>query len=422
MVKVEIIQGFNEIGGNCIRIEDNDTTIMFDQGIRFSLFRRYYSRIFSPRGIPELRDLRIIPPLESYNGISVLYITHFHLDHLGLLQAVPDRISIKIPSRESMELIEKWYEKSTSWLAYVPPKYTARIEEVSILKSDKNNVMAIPVRHSSYPALAYIYFGSNETVLYTGDFRIDPILSKEQDEIMYTTTLLDYLNDNPDIKIDTLIIEGTNFGRVNTPISGEVAQRILNKIVNPNATALEIIGYHDIEIALMNILILKNLGKQIIITSNRLLEQLELWNYKLGLDLNLGDLFTLPTTIETATIFSIIDEMDVIKEPQKYAIITDLHNLEDTLSIFRNQKPPGGSLALLLLSEPIDESSVQEEKTVINWLQYYGFLPYRLRISGHYYPHQLKKIIEVIKPRRIKPIHTTRAPLLHKVYEDTRPG
>jgi len=72
MVSIEIIQGRNEVGGNCIKIEDEDSKLLFDQGIRFSVFRSYYSERVQPKGIPELRQLKIIPPIEAYQDVTTV--------------------------------------------------------------------------------------------------------------------------------------------------------------------------------------------------------------------------------------------------------------------------------------------------------------------------------------------------------------
>jgi len=41
-----------------------------------------------------------------------------------------------------------------------------------------------------------------------------------------------------------------------------------------------------------------------------------------------------------------------------------------------------------------------------------GVQIYRVRFSGHYYPHELRRILEALKPRRVVPIHTRRPRLM----------
>lgn len=44
---IRIKQGYREIGGNFIIIEDKDNTLVFDQGIRFSRFKNIITLIFN---------------------------------------------------------------------------------------------------------------------------------------------------------------------------------------------------------------------------------------------------------------------------------------------------------------------------------------------------------------------------------------
>ena len=84
-ITLKVYGGYREIGGNCIVIKDKDRKIIFDNGIRFQVLKKYYRGRIQPLGINELRSISAIPPLEVFEGIDALYISHFHLDHLGLL-------------------------------------------------------------------------------------------------------------------------------------------------------------------------------------------------------------------------------------------------------------------------------------------------------------------------------------------------
>ncbi|MEM4952476.1 MAG: hypothetical protein QXV81_09490, partial [Ignisphaera sp.] len=85
--RIEIHGGWREVGGNCIVVRDGDRKIVFDNGIRFKELRRFYSGRVEPLGVAELRDLGIIPGLEVYDKAEALYISHAHMDHIGLLSA-----------------------------------------------------------------------------------------------------------------------------------------------------------------------------------------------------------------------------------------------------------------------------------------------------------------------------------------------
>ena len=68
------------------------------------------------------------------------------------------------------------------------------------------------------------------------------------------------------------------------------------------------------------------------------------------------------------------------------------------------------------MSEPESEREEHiEYGALANWFARLGIQHYRIRASGHYYPYQLKDIIQTIKPREICPIHTMRPRLLYSI-------
>lgn len=410
-MKIEIIGGKNEIGGNCIRIVDKDEIVIFDQGIRFSVFKRYYSKTVEPSGPGELRAFGVIPSKHVFEGVRELYITHFHLDHLGILFDVPQSIRIHVPSISYLELIKRRYSKSPTWLSYIPPRSMDNISEPTLFKGDK--VIGLLARHSNYPSLAYLYFGSDKTILYTGDFRIERIPPKPIDENLYPQTFLDYLEENNDSKIDTLIIEGTNIGKTFTYLDGNTTLKLIEKIVSPKKPAMFITDPSDIELLILITIIANQTNKKIVIASDRLTQLAEQYINKIEV-VDPETIEILDITTEEITIFDITTETEIQTNPTEYAIITDTTNISTVLRHLGNHIPQN-SPAFLMTAEPHDESSTHTEKVILNWLEKYGLITYRYRISGHYYPHQLEQIIKKIKPKTIIPIHTQKPEKLLKL-------
>jgi ribonuclease J len=142
---------------------------------------------------------------------------------------------------------ERW-KKSPTWLSLIPRKYYIKLGQLEPLQADKNNVMAIPVSYSAHPAYALLYFGKTETVLYTGDFRLDSFLdSDESFELKGGQTLLDFLDENPDIKVDKLILEGTNVGSNRLPVAPKEAVDIIRRIILSNKLVIAILYGLDLE-------------------------------------------------------------------------------------------------------------------------------------------------------------------------------
>ncbi|MCC6051307.1 MAG: MBL fold metallo-hydrolase, partial [Thermofilum sp.] len=280
MVRVEVVQGGSEVGGTCVKVVDGDRVLVFDQGLRFSRFRRLYGFRVRPAGPGELRDLGVLPSLEELERAEALYITHLHLDHLGLLGDLPDELAIRVPSEEALELVSGWYRDSPDWTAYIPPRYSAAVEEAEPRVTDKRGVMALPVPHSAYPSTAYLYFGSDGTVLYTGDFRFEPLAHADR---LYPYTLFRYFEENPDAKVDKLVVEGTNFGRPVWPLSWSDALPLLRRLLAVKGPLL--VALHRLELDLLAALLdeLRAAGRRVVVASEKLLDTIELWFGRLGL-------------------------------------------------------------------------------------------------------------------------------------------
>jgi len=405
MVKIEIFGGKREIGGNCVKITDKDKTVLFDQGIKFSTFKAFYSRFIQPTGIPELRKLGIIPPPEAYENVNTIYISHFHLDHLGLLSNIPCETVVKLPSLKIYQALETAWRMSPSWTAFIPPKFFVNMQEVTKYREDENNVLSIPVSHSAYPAYAFIFFGSDETILYTGDFRTSNV--KAANELLYKQTLLDYLEQNKDVKIDKLIIEGTNIGRPQIPIKPDEAQKIINRLVVKEKLTLFAIHELDIESLLLIASIASAKRKRLILASPRLTRVLDALLLSIPKLKHIIEKMVLIEEIRERTRLSKMSMNEIKKSPNRHCIVTDIARLDE---ILRKFEPLSYQMimapVILMISEPASEEAIFDTERLLRWLSLYGLQPYSIRISGHYHPYELKSVINKIKPKEIIPIHT----------------
>jgi ribonuclease J len=406
MVKIEVLGGYREIGGNCIRVSDKDKVILFDQGIRFSLLKKYYSRFIQPTGLPELRKLSIIPPLEAYANVDTIYISHLHLDHLGLLSNIPGEATVKLPSLNIYKALEEGWQMSPTWPVFIPPRFFVKIDEAIRYRTDKNDVMAVPVLHSAYPANAYIYFGSDETILYTGDLRIDA--ASEICKDLYEKTLLSYIEENKDLKINKLIIEGTNLGRLLTPIKSDETHGILERLFEPDKPAIVALHELDIESLLLISSIATSHEKDLVVASSRLTKIIETGILNVPkINRRLRKIKVLEEEVKRSTSFGKTSLSEIKENLSKHCIITDMRTLDEMLRKF---EPLSQSMmtapVVLMISEPSDEEAIIDEERLINWLSLYGLQPYNVRISGHYHPYELKTIIQTIKPKETILIHT----------------
>lgn len=413
MTEVKVLAGSRSIGGNFVRIEDKDRVLIFDQGIRFDIMGRYYAGFVSPRGVSELRDLGILPKPEWYENAESIYVSHMHLDHLGALSNIPAETEAYLPHMQIYEDMEERWATSPSWLALIPRKYYVELKELKSLETDKNDVMAIPVSHSAYPAYALLYFGKNETILYTGDFRVDSFLSSDEFHDLYEgDDLLSFLDQNRDIKVDTLILEGTNVGSSRLPIAPTEVASVSRRLALSRKPVIATMHGLDLEYtyALMKLAAELSLNCYIASTQTAKLAEKVL---KLPLK---------PKVIEGYVNHLTTMEKITLEETEKESLF--LVSYREVIDFMKDLSATNNLLkdAVALISEPepkIEEAS--DYDVIANWFLKMAVESYRVRVSGHYYPYQLKTILNTIKPRKsIKAIHTERPELFYKLLESSK--
>ena len=418
MVNIKIFAGKNEIGGTFIRVEDKDRILILDQGFRFSAFRRYFGLYMQPRGLDELRSFGVLPAPEWYKGAAAIYISHLHLDHLGSLANIPIETKVYLPSKRLYERLEQRWERSPSWTGTIMGSgYLAELREVKAHEKTEDNVVALPVYHSTYPAYSYLYFGSDETVLYTGDFKLDTFLNGDLRKQLYLEPVLEHIEHNRDLKVDTLIIEGTNFGRSYTPISAEEAMAINRRMLESELLTILAVNEQEIDFLLRFAALAKELGRSIVVSSERVARFLDAYvvmsdQLKKELVANLKILTTvkLPIVLEKVSPNELLGRKDILYVVSTRSLVDDLRELE-LLDLLRT------GLVGITESEPADEEGVLFFDKVLRWLGLFGLTPVRIRVSGHIHPYELKKVLSIIKPRRVIPVHTRHPEVLRQIAE-----
>ena len=392
-VKIRVVQGFGEVGGNCIVVESRDNRVVFDQGIRFSRFKRFYSHNVTPKGYSEMRKLKIIPDFEEPLNV---YITHFHLDHIGLLHPLPNGSTVYVPDEKAFERFIEPYRATNNWTTYVSPPIG-----VDVLDASKNNDNVIPlkVEHSALPASAYYYNNGDVRILYTGDLRLSSPLTYLDQELhrkLHESTLLEEYEEKG-LETDVLIIEGTNFSSRSVPITPAYFVEQLENLFKTYSSSLMIFSVDPLDAeAILSILEVSKLNDRIpALVGRRLTAMTKLWVDRTELKQQVYQLGTEELD------FDVLDELEIEQSPSQYVILA---GRGDILDFARSTNLKGGVVVLLSAEAPGE--SEESESVEDTWLKALGYVTYRLRVSGHYYPFELKAILDVIRPKRVIPVHT----------------
>ena len=181
-MKINIIRGKNQIGGNIIEISTENTKILLDAGLELDNDKQ-----------DELPD---IPALFEYAGYDAIFVSHYHGDHLGLVYKAHRDIPVYIG--ESSYNIIKTSDNYKGNETIAPRGFLHHKEEIVV-----GDITVTPFLcdHSAFDSYMLLCSSGGESVLYTGDFRSN---GRKPFSML--------LNSLPK-KIDKLICEGTTFSR-----------------------------------------------------------------------------------------------------------------------------------------------------------------------------------------------------------------
>lgn len=205
MPSITCYGGVNEIGGNKILLEDNDTKIFLDFGMNFAQSGKYYAEFLQPRtcnGIGDLLELGIIPDIDNiyrndlleHEGrkptgellVDGVVVSHPHADHVWHISLLHKDIPIFCSevSKHIMKAIQETSQGNYYLdFYYYRENFVKRrgkpTEErpIRAFKSGKKfsigdlEIEPIRVDHSIPGAHGFLIHTSEGCIVYTGDIR-----------------------------------------------------------------------------------------------------------------------------------------------------------------------------------------------------------------------------------------------------------
>jgi ribonuclease J len=187
-MKACIHRGSKEIGGTCIELESQGQRIILDIGCPLDC-------TVNEATIPEISGIH-----NHDKSLLGIIVSHPHLDHYGLLNAVTQDIPI---------LIGDGAKKIINAANFFFPTNNPKLNDYIRLE-DRKSITLGPfiitpylVDHSAYDAYAIQIEADGKHLFYSGDFRGHGRKRK----------LFDSLLTHPPEKIDTLLMEGTTLSR-----------------------------------------------------------------------------------------------------------------------------------------------------------------------------------------------------------------
>ena len=406
--EIKIYGGYNNIGGNCIVIKSPSRTIMLDQGVNFSQLRKFYGFYILPDSVEELREMSVLPRREAYKDVEEIYVSHFHLDHLGSLNT-PIDVPIYLPSREIIEILPRsWF---FGWKQQLLPETLSLYDFRNI---EEGRIRYARVSHSAFPSYAFRIDTDDVSILYTGDFRISSPIK------LFNDPLEEFENLSED-GVDVLIIEGTNFGRRMSYMTSEGFNHLLNDLLIHYDRKIFFISTHplDLESLLATFEIIQRNNFNIVFTSNYYAQLVDkMMNYIKFVSEKRIILCTATTTkFRHLDDFEIEFSLTSLKD-RKLAIFVPATDIKEIAKISKLMNEDSrGLIHIAIIGELVNEEWIIERRKIENWLNLLGITNYKIHLSGHYHPFEFKKILAVIRPKNIIPIHTVASRTMKELFE-----
>jgi len=474
-MKISFYGGVNEIGGNKILLEDEDTRIFLDFGMSFSQSGKYFSEFLQPRKCNCILDFQVtglLPKLEGAyrqdyldylgypeeeRGIDAVLISHAHMDHSAYIHHLRKDIPIHMSSASHaiMRTLEdtgagtfKDLLHHTATFKIRPSKRGAGYTKIKgkeaktrrplkVFEYGKKysigslEVVPYEVDHSLPGATAYLIHTSEDAILYTGDFRFHGYKTEATERMVKVAAEED---------IDTLIIEGT---RVDER-TGNTEEDVLEKAGEFISTipGLVAVNFPARDLARLKTFhrIARSTGRKLVLSFKHayLLEQFtalggeypsidddHLCFYEDRKGWGLAGRDDYPQNIVEQDYYTwerkylyrdnTINFREVRENQEKYLFYCNYFQINELIDVM----PKPRSRYVRSVCEPFDEEMEFDERRVKNWLELFGLgEAYQIHASGHASYPELKKMVEYINPKKVMPIHTEHPEFFKKMHHN----
>jgi len=475
-MKLSFYGGVQEIGGNKILLEDEDTKIFLDFGMSFSQSGKYFSEFLQPRKCNCILDFQItdlLPKLkgvyrqdyleylgypEEERSIDAILISHAHMDHSAYIHHMRKDIPIHMSSASHaiMKTLEDTGSGSFRDLLYHTANFRIRPKKrgegyTKIKGEDAKTrrpikvfeygekfaigsmeVVPYEVDHSLPGATAYLIHTTEGTILYTGDFRFHGYKTEETERMVEASAEED---------IDVLITEGTRVSE----LMGNTEEDVLKTAGDFISTvpSLVVVNFPARDLARLKTFhrIAQNTGRKLVLSFKHayLLEQFSalggdeypsiddphLCFYADRKGWGLAGRDDYPQNIVEQDYQTwerryldrdnTVNFREVKENQEKYLFYCNYFQLNELIDIM----PKSGSHYVRSVCEPFDEEMLFSEGRVSNWLELLGLgEAFQIHASGHASYPELKKMVEAIKPKKVIPVHTEHPELFKLMHEN----
>jgi len=225
-MRLTILRGTHEIGGNCVEIATDSARIVLDVGM--PLFdadgEQFDEKMIRGKSVPELLEAKILPNVPGLftegPAPDAILLSHAHMDHTGFLRFTRPEIPVYATKGTSkMMLAGRLFARQVE----LPKERFKELQAGKPRDVAGFRVTAFAVDHSVYGSVAFLIEAEGKTVLYSGDLRLH---GRKPGMASDLTAAL------KDKTVDVLLMEGTHLGQDRTRgvTEYELEEEIVNQI------------------------------------------------------------------------------------------------------------------------------------------------------------------------------------------------
>ncbi len=456
-MKITLLGGVKEIGGNKILVEHKGTRIFLDFGMSFKQAGKYFSEFLQPRKCASLTDFfefNLLPEMtgvyredylkhvdkpEENRGVDAVFLSHAHADHAQYIHFL--RFDIPIFCTEPTKIILKtleetgsnpfsdlitaceaftFYNNKKGTLSRVTRKNTDFVHERDFKTMKPNEkvkigsleIEMVPVDHSLPGACGYIIYSDEGNLIYTGDIRfhgshaelsrkfIEKAKATKPKWLLSEGTRIDTTKKDSEEgvkkEITKLISDSEGLVFVEHPI------RDLDRVKSIFESTRE--NKREFVVNLKLAYLIREMGKfsPFSLDDVKILIPRKSWGLICkDVDCDLVEKDYQAWEREFVGMENTVTYQDIQKNPQKYVLSMNLWEMNQLTDI-----RPENAIWIKSTCEPFCEEMELDEERRKNWLKHFKIKEYFAHASGHASGDEIKSMIKEINPKEIIPIHT----------------
>ena len=159
-MKIKIHRGAKEVGGSCVEISSDASTILVDLGLPLDFNGENTTESCLPNSVQYLFH-------QSGKSIDGVLLSHSHLDHYGLAGEIPSEIPVYC-GKASSDLM-----KATA--RFSPNNYSLpTVKHFQAWKKFQQGTFTITpylMDHSAFDLYGFLISAAGKKISYSGDFR-----------------------------------------------------------------------------------------------------------------------------------------------------------------------------------------------------------------------------------------------------------